>query len=256
MSSIQVLIATMNKKIGDYSLLKKMNIQTDAIVCNQCDTNKFEEFTWNGHNIKWLSFAEKGVGLNRNNALMRATGQIVLFADDDMVYVDGYAEKIEKAFKKCPDADVLVFNLHEKVVTRSIISDIGKVGRVNYLRYGTARIAARMSLLKKNGIFFNQCFGGGTEHCHGEDNIFLTDCLNKGLKIYAFPMTIASLTEERESTWNTGYDKKYLKDQGCLYKAISRRWWRLLCFQDVVRRHKRDYKMSIIKAYRIMKGKM
>ena len=52
-----------------------------------------------------------------------------------------------------------------------------------------------------HGIYFNQCFGGGTEYSHGEDNLFLTDCLRKGLKIYAYPEYIAKLTEERKSTW-------------------------------------------------------
>ena len=81
---VQVLVAAMHQK--DHSLLEKMNIRSDAIVANQCDRNEFEDFTWNGHKIRYLSFAERGVGLNRNNALMRATGDICLFADDDMRY--------------------------------------------------------------------------------------------------------------------------------------------------------------------------
>lgn len=110
--SVQVLIATMNQT--DHSLLKKMNIQSDAIVSNQCDFNKIEEFTYNGYNIKFISFAEKGVGLNRNNALMRADADYCLFADDDLVYVDGYPQIVENEFKKHPNADVLIFNLIEQ----------------------------------------------------------------------------------------------------------------------------------------------
>ena len=236
----------------DHSLLEKMNIQTDAIVGNQCDRNEVEDFEWNGHKIKYLSFAERGVGLNRNNALMRADADICLFADDDMVYVDGYAEKIESAFKANPKADVIVFNLIEKDSERKQITKTQKVGYLNYLRYGTARVAFRLSSVKEQGIYFNQCFGGGTEHAHGEDNLFLTACLNKKLKIYAVPMEIAELKDERPSSWNTGYDDKYLIDQGILYKTISRRWWSLLCLQDAIRRHK-AYKRSIFAAYKLMK---
>ena len=68
---IQVLVAAMNQK--DYSLLDKMNIKTDVIVGNQCDENAVSDFEYNGHTVKWLSFCERGVGLNRNNALMRAS---------------------------------------------------------------------------------------------------------------------------------------------------------------------------------------
>ena len=246
---IQVLVATMHQK--DHSLLEKMNIQTDAIVGNQCDRNEVEDFEWNGHKIKYLSFAERGVGLNRNNALMRADADVCLFADDDMVYVDGYDKIIEKAFAENPKADVIVFNLIEKNSQRKQIEKRSRVGYLNYLRYGTARVAFKLDPVKAQGIYFNQCFGGGTEHAHGEDNLFLTACLNKGLKIYSVPQNIAELVDDRPSSWNNGYDDKYLKDQGVLYKTISRRWWRLLCFQDAFRRHK-SYGRSVWAAYSTM----
>lgn len=247
---VQVLVASMNQ--DDHSLIKKMNIQTDCIVGNQCDRNSIESFDIDGRNIKFLNFSERGVGLNRNNTLMRADADICLFADDDMVYVDGYEKIVNEMFQKYPDADAIAFNLKEPVVTRYVIKKVEKVGYLNYLRYGTARIAIRLESVKKNGIYFNQCFGGGTEHCHGEDNIFLTDCLKARLKIYAVPIFIAELTEERVSTWNNGYDEKYILDQGSLYRAISKRWWKLLCLQDVIRRSKRDYKISWIHAYKQM----
>lgn len=251
--NVQVLIATMNQ--DDFSLLEKMNIQTNAIIGNQCNRNSIERFEWNGRQITYLNFAERGVGLNRNNALMRADADICLFADDDMVYVNGYEKKVCDAFKRYPNADVLIFNVDEPYVKnqnrRFVIEKFMRVHRFNYLRYGTARIAIKLNSIKERTIFFNQMFGGGTDHCHGEDNLFLTSCLNNKLKIYAVPETIALLTEERESTWNKGYDEKYLYDQGCLYYAISHKWWKVLCLQDAVRRHA-SYGISVWEAYRKM----
>ena len=246
---IQVLVAAMNQ--SDHSLVDKMNIQTDAIVGNQCDKNSIEDFELGNCHIKYLNFAEKGVGLNRNNALMRATADICLFADDDMVYVYNYPEIISKSFEDNPCADVIVFNLAEKVQTRKIITKKGKVGYLNYLRYGTARVAVRLDSIKKHGIYFNQCFGGGTEHSHGEDNLFLNACLKKGLKIIAIPTTIAMLTEERASSWNNGYDERYIRDQGVLYRALSKKWWKLLCLQDAIRRSK-SYQKKWYNVYRLM----
>lgn len=248
--SVQVLVAAMNQ--NDYKLPEKMNLRSDAIVGNQCDHNSIELIDYNGHAIKYLNFAEKGVGLNRNNALMRADADICLFADDDMVYKDDYVKIVQEAFRKITQADVLVFNLQEENSERYVIKKYGRVWYHNYLRYGTARIAVRLKSIKENGIYFNQCFGGGTEHCHGEDNIFLTDCLKKGLKIYAVPETIACLTNERESTWNSGYDEKYICDQGELYRKISRRFWILLCLRDALLRYKKDYKMPFVKAFCLM----
>ena len=249
--NIEVLVATMHQEQGDYSLLEKMNIKSDAIICNQCERYSAEKINWYGHNIQWFSFAERGVGLNRNNALMRATNEIIVFADDDMVYEDNYVEIISRAYCELPDADVIVFNLIEDKPTRYIIPKVQKVGRLNYLRYGAARITAKNSVIKLNGIHFNRSFGGGTEHSAGEDNLFLTSCLQRRLKVYAYPAYIARLTEERPSTWNTGDFSKQLQDKGILYKLISRKWWKLLCLQDAMR-HSRTYGMSRYKAYKLM----
>ena len=246
---IQLLVATMNQ--CDYSLLDKMNVQSDAIIGNQCERNSIESFEYKGYRIKYLNFDERGVGLNRNNALMRADGDICLLADDDMRYVDNYPYIVSKAFEEIPSADLIVFNIDGNVDSRPDALVPKQIRFYNYMRYGTARIAFRMSSIRNQGIFFNLCFGGGTKHGHGEDTLFLTDCLRKGLKIYAVPVNLATLMDERESTWFKGYDEKYLRDQGALYKAISKAYWRLLCLQDAVRKYK-VYRRSWYSAYKLM----
>lgn len=75
--TLQVLVVTMHQT--DHSLLEKMNIQSDAIVVNQCSRNEVEWFMYNGHQILWMSLNERGIGLSRNTALMRATADIILF---------------------------------------------------------------------------------------------------------------------------------------------------------------------------------
>lgn len=251
--TIQVLIATMNQT--DHSLLEKMNIQSNAIVGNQCAYNSIECFVWKKNEICYLNFHEKGVGLNRNNALMRANCDICLFADDDMIYIDDYPQIINDTFLKYPEADVIIFNLLERTIKeqqRYVIKKPTKVRWHNFMRYGMVRIACRYNSLYENGIFFNQCFGGGCKYQCGEDSIFLSDCLKKGLKIYAVPITIAELTEERKSTWNEGYTEKFFHDQGKLYRAISRRYWRALCLQDAIR-HQKNYKKKWRYTYKIMR---
>ena len=58
-------------------LAEHMNLRTAAVICNQSQEVSYEEFVRNGHRIKAYSFAERGVGLNRNNALMRAPWRII-----------------------------------------------------------------------------------------------------------------------------------------------------------------------------------
>ena len=88
---LQILVSTMNQ--DDKSLIKRMNIHSDAIIINQTDSFSKETWNENGNNFEWYNLEERGVGLSRNNALLRATGNILLFADDDVRYIDNY-EKI------------------------------------------------------------------------------------------------------------------------------------------------------------------
>ena len=217
--TIQVIVTTMNQT--DHSLLEKMNIQSDAIICNQCDRYEFEEFIYRGYNIKWFSFAERGVGLNRNNGLMRATADIVLFADDDLVYVDGYPEIIKEAFSNNKEADIFILDLayRNKKVKRIMKEE--KLSFRKTMRFGGARICARLSKLRLHGLSFNLCFGGGTGFSSGEDTLFLKDCISKGLKIYSYPKLIASLSDERESTWFRGYNSKFFRDKGILFYLLN-----------------------------------
>ena len=233
---LQVLVATMHQK--DYSLLDKMNINSDAIIANQCDRNEINRFDYNGHDIKILSFAERGVGLNRNNALMRATSDICLLADDDIVLKNNYSDIILDSFNKNPEVDVIIYNLEEEVPKRFIIKEKMKIGYLNYMRFGAARIAFKRKSITKNGISFNLHFGGGAEYSAGEDTLFLKDCLRNNLKIIAIPITIGKIEEDRPSTWFEGYNDKYFIDRGALFAAISRKWAWLLCIQFVLRHNK------------------
>ena len=251
---VQVLVAAMHQK--DHSLLEKMNIKSDVIVGNQCEENCVERFEWNGHSACYLNFSERGVGLNRNNALMRADGDICLFADDDMRYIDDYVAVVEQAFEKLPDADAIIFNIDligGKTASRHSVKS-RRVRWYNALSYGAARIAVKTSSIKRENITFHRCFGGGTAFSCGEDTLFITDMLRRGLKIYTYPMTIAQ-TDQSTSTWFQGYSKKFLYDKGVLYRAISKRWGALLCMQDLLRHPYlyREEKLTFFEGLSLMK---
>lgn len=249
---LEVLISTINQK--DYSLLEKMNIQTDAIVINQCDKNEFKSLYIKGKNIKFISLAERGVGLSRNTALMRATADICLFADDDCIYEDDYEKVILNAFYQKPDADIIFFNVKSANPIRPIYQTKkdGRIRWYNCLKYGTVRIAVKRKVIMKKRIFFSLLFGGGTIYGSGEDSLFIIDCLKNGLKIYAVPSCIG-IVEQKESSWFQGYNEKYFFDKGALFTAISNNWYFFLCLQFLLR-HNQLYKnnMTFLKTINLM----
>lgn len=246
--SLQVLVATINQT--DYSLPDRMNIQSDALIGNQCGRNEVTRIDYQGYLVRYFSFAEQGVGLNRNSVLMRATKDICVLADDDQVFVGGYRNLILDKFQEYPDADVIIFNVYSK--RGFIIQKPFRVRFHNFMRFGGPRIAFRRRSVTKNGISFNLHFGGGAEYSAGEDILFLNDCLRKGLKIIAVPDYIARMTNERESTWFTGFNEKFFLDKGALFQCMAPRLAKLLCLQFCVRRHDRfSREYSWLEAFRI-----
>jgi len=249
---VQVLVAAMDQE--DHSLLKKMNIQSDAIVGNQCDKNSIESFDYDGHKIKYLNLSERGVGLNRNNALMRADADIVLFADQDMRYVDNYSQIVIDEFKKRPNADMLLFNVHSLNLERPTIK-ITKNKKVYFfdcLKYGAVNFAVKLNKVKTNNIYFSLLFGGGAKYSSGEDSLFIYDFIKKGNNVYA-STKILGYVEQSTSTWFNGYNKKYFTDKGAFFYSISNRFCILLCLQFLIRHYNTKWEVSFFEAFKYMK---
>ena len=217
--TIQILVSTMFQK--DYSLLEKMNIGTDTVVVNQCDENSVKRFEYKSHSVTWINSDARGVGRSRNTAILACSADILLFADDDVVYDDGAPQKVLSYFESNKKASLAVFNLPSLNPERpEPLSDKPyKLRYWNCLKFGAFRIAVkRESIINKN-IFYSLLFGGGAEHMAGEDNLFITDCIKSGLDCFASDMRIGTVAQE-QSTWFTGYDDKYYFDRGALFSAM------------------------------------
>lgn len=215
---LQVLVAAVNKQ--PQVLADSMNLQTDAVIVNQCDSYSYEEFYRAGKRIQCLAMKERGVGLNRNTALLHATGDIVLFSDEDICFYDDYREKVLSAFAENPDADIITFNfkVHETRATY-YNKEERRIRWYNYGRYPTFAVAAKLEALRKANVSFSLLFGGGAKYSNGEDSLFLRDCLKAGLHLYT---SMAEIGEEvyRESTWFQGYNEKFFVDRGVLYHFL------------------------------------
>ncbi len=252
---IQVLVAAMHQT--DHSLVEKMQVKSDILVGNQCDRCADETVACDGFSATYYHRPDRGVGLNRNVTLMHSGDEgVLLFADDDTVYVDGYERIITEAFEKLPQADAIIFNIETigAHVGRRENQKIKRVRFYNALNYGTTRIAVKAQAVHRNNLSFHTCFGGGTRYGCGEDTLFIVDMLKSGMKLYTYPACIAK-QYQYESTWFNGYNEKYLHDKGALFAAISKPFAKLLCLQDLVR-HKTIYRscgMSFQEAYRVMK---
>lgn len=215
---LQVLVSAVNQEMA--GMAERMNLETEAIIINQCEGFAYQEYTHKGSRIRCYSLAERGVGLSRNSGLMRADARFCLFGDEDIVYDQGYGGQIEEAFTTYPQADLLLFNIRVCPARKTYWNERVKTIRwYNYGRYPAYSIAARTASLHRANVSFSLLFGGGAKYSNGEDSLFLRDCLRAGLKIIALPIVIGE-ERERESTWFHGYTEKFFRDRGVLYHFL------------------------------------
>lgn len=249
--NVEVLASVMNSSVKD--IAAHMNLDSDAVIINQCDCLAQEETEYKGHRVRFFSFPERGVGRSRNEAILRAEGDICLFADEDIVYEEGYAQAISREFARNPKADMILFNITVDKERRTYhITERKRVHWYNCGRYGAVSFAVKRSSLLKSGVTFSLLFGGGAKYSNGEDSLFLKEFMDRGYQVYTAPVTIGRECAG-DSTWFEGYNEKFFYDRGvlyyCLYGKAARilAWRFLLAHKEVVCRE-----VSLKQAYRWM----
>lgn len=217
---LQVLVAAMHQE--DLSLAEKMNIGCSAVIANQADREEITGCESENGTVKMITTKTRGVGLNRNIALFASDAELLLFADDDMVYYDGMPDAVANAFDSIPQADVIVFGID--IVRDGVVTERRRCKRArlhiwNSMKYGTVRFAVRRRSIVEKNITFNQCFGGGCPFSAGEDSLFLKACFDAGLKVYSYDYVLGTCCKD-SSSWFVGYNEKYFYDKGVLMRKL------------------------------------
>ena len=214
---IEALVSTVDSSPELYEI---MNLQSDALIINQCSQLSYEEFEKAGKRVRFYSFPERGVGKSRNTALCRSEGDICLLCDDDMRYKDGYERIILDAFEKYPSADVILFSLDSQSDSR--VQKNGRLRRFQTTKFGAPNVAFRRTAVFKANASFSLLFGGGSIWGgSGEDTIFIQELFDKGLKVYGCTDSIASFDSSESSSWFDGYNDDFFEKKGRLYGAFA-----------------------------------
>lgn len=128
--------------------------------------------------VRVLGCPGTGAARSRNAALDTARGDLLLFADDDMIQDPAGHRRLRQDFAGNPATDILCARL------------IGPDGRPhkgygpdgqalrfwNAARVGTPEIALRLDRVRRAGARFDEGFGAGTAVPLGDEYIFLMDC--------------------------------------------------------------------------------
>lgn len=216
MGKFEILCVTMHQK--DFSKIQEMNIHSDVVFANQADRTELAVLESDGFQAKMITTTTRGVGINRNISLFYASGDICLFADDDVVYVDDLEQRVLAEFEAHPDADIIVFHFATDSEDRQQISysKTRKCGRWERMPWGAIRIAFRLNAVRKANLLFHTLFGGGCTFPSGEDSLWLIDANKAGLKIYVSKETIGRVSFQT-SSWFSGRNPQYYYGKGAFY---------------------------------------
>lgn len=175
-----------------------------------------------------------GVSANRNNAIDHATADILLMADDDLVYTSGQLEAVMRTFEDNPGLDYASFR-YEGGGKSYPGAECGLAELPRGFYQTTFEVAVRRGA----GLRFNEEFGPGAPYLGAaEDEMFLLTARRKGLDCRFFPITVArhpGLTTGNRPVTNPAVTRAY-----GAFIALS---WPLTCLPRIA-----------LKAWRLWRG--
>ncbi len=207
---IQVLISTTS---SDPSKFTSLNFNKLVVSQNKEGVDLDEP------GYRFLSYDEKGLSKSRNRCLQSAEGDLVMVADDDLIYCDDFESKVIEAFRDRPDADGITF----RVVTpegnpyKGYSQKPFRHNRKSIFNVSSVEMVFRLESIRKNGLNFDEKFGLGAKFKSGEETIFLNDALNRGMKIYFVPEDI--VIHPLESSGKV-LDENFFYSKGALIKRM------------------------------------
>lgn len=213
MKNVEILLSVMHQK--DSSFVTSMNLETDILIINQCDENKYEEKIYNGHVVRMIYTTERGLSRSRNMALKNAKGDICVICDEGETFCSGYKDAILSAYKEKPNAAVIAFNVNRTDIRGALNKKITKFKKYTQKEsFCSINLTFQRELILRNSIFFNLYFGAGSGKIScGEESLWQRSIKNKKLEMYKHPFTIAESCKNK-STWFTGYDENFFYDKG------------------------------------------
>lgn len=218
----QVLMATMHQDRDDVKgLIENSGLRCDVLLINQAEKNDTYTLIDDTQRIDVVERGERGLSKSRNCALQHSDADICLIADDDMHYVSDLEALILQGFADHPEYDLIAFYIdRDESFAQKQMGKQRNIGKFSSLALMSVQIAFRRSRVSEKQIAFDERFGAGSG-CFicGEENIFLMDCLAKGLRIGYIPLLIGATTEN-ESSWFRGYNDRYFISKGAVFERL------------------------------------
>lgn len=183
---LSVLITTMNDRIHRVKneLLEQLKNVDEVIISHQItDKNIKPELEKLWDNVKYFYMFEKWLSKNRNNAIKMSNWDICYICDDDLNFVEWFEDIIKNEYQKSI-YDIITFQAKNEKWEKHFKLNEWYHNRLSILKIWSWWVTFKRNSLIKNNILFDEKFWLWSKNPVWEENIFLTDCFKKWLKMY------------------------------------------------------------------------
>jgi len=159
--------------------------------------------------VRVVELPNRGVAKSRNEALRQAKGKYLIFADDDIVFLeDGLAAAIAHLEENSNVAFVLGQAVDENGKLRKNYANKAEhLTRFNSAKAATYEMIVRVEAADRANVWFDEDFGAGAVNYLGDEYIFIADLIKAGLHCDFVPATLAIHPEVSSgSVWGTEAD--------------------------------------------------
>jgi glycosyltransferase involved in cell wall biosynthesis len=192
---VEIVIATMNRNSLDF-LIPMFPFchfsQFSILIINQTEENNLliSEFP----SVRVINSFERGLSKSRNLGLENAKGKIILLADDDEIFKEGFDSIISNSYNKYPNATVISFRIVKpdgSLFKKYPIRTLENVNQLDLFNVLSIEISLNKAVFDTLNVKFDEHFGLGSNFVMGEEAIFLSDINNKKQQIIIESKVIA-----------------------------------------------------------------
>lgn len=186
----------------------RVSIQHKVFISIQDPNNSSEPWPTN-FKFDSVKSSERGVAKSRNTVLRNANTKYLLFADDEIVFLDRGIKLAIEFLENNPECDMVLTQaidttgaLRKRYPKKQV-----KLTKFNSAKAATYEMIVRVDSIKSKHVYFDEKFGAGVSNYIGDEYIFITDLLNKGGSAIFLPITIAIHPKDSSgSLWGTDRD--------------------------------------------------
>jgi len=164
-----------------------------------------------GERVRVLSYSGSGVTKIRNKVLENATGDYLIFADDDITFNEAGLKEAIQVMQKEGLVLLLGQAVDEKgVLRKSYPTSSQKLTKLNSGKAATYEMLIDLQAVRASGVLFDENFGAGAPETYlGDEYIFIADLVSKALPCSFMPITLATHpTDSSGSGWGTERDRR------------------------------------------------